>query len=216
MRLSLEKHQGTHYCVLRIHRRGCLALAAILTAGLFVLAIFIMRTDRFLTADAPPTPADAIVVLASEPHRVRRAVALFEQGYAPVVVFTDATYQNTDLACSSAALDAAAAQALGLPGATIIITEDKVTSTYDEAVAVRKLVEAHNWQTLIVVTDPFHTRRAIHTFRAIIPDATIAASAAPDAGYDPQHWWRSEEGVTAVFSEIIKMIFYWSAYGIAP
>lgn len=160
--------------------------------------------------------ADAIVVLASAPSRIRHAVSLFEQGYAPVVVFTDATYQNTDLACSSAALDVAAAQALGLPDNAAIITEDKVASTYDEAVAVRKVAEERRWQTLIIVTDPFHTRRAVHTFRTLIPGVTITASAAPDAGYDPHHWWQSEEGVTAVFSEIIKMGFYWKVYGVAP
>jgi uncharacterized SAM-binding protein YcdF (DUF218 family) len=133
-----------------------------------------------------------------------------------VVVFTDATYKDAGLACSSAPLDIDAAQALGLPGDAAVITDDEVASTYDEAVAVRALVVEHHWQTLIVVTDPFHTRRAVATFRALIPGVTITASATPDADYDPQHWWRSEEGVMAVITEMVKLVFYWITYGIAP
>ncbi|HNT74569.1 MAG TPA: YdcF family protein [Anaerolineae bacterium] len=177
---------------------------------------FTLRIDHFLILDEAPVSADAIVVLASAPSRIRHAVSLFKQGYAPVVVFTDATYHNTQLACSSAPLDTEAAQDLGLPSHAMVITQKQVTSTYDEAVAVRDLVQERHWQSLLVVTDPFHTRRANHTFRELLPDVSITTSAAPDAEYEPQHWWQSEEGVTAVFSEIIKMIFYWSVYGIAP
>ena len=138
------------------------------------------------------------------------------QGYAPVVVFTDATYKDAGLACSSAPLDVPAAQALGLPADAVVIAADEVSSTYDEAVAVRAVVDERGWQNLIVVTDPFHTRRAAATFRALIPGVTITASATPDADYDPHHWWRNEEGVMAVFSEMIKIVYYWCTYGITP
>jgi uncharacterized SAM-binding protein YcdF (DUF218 family) len=202
--------------VLRLRRGGCLALAALLCAGLLALTIFTLHIDRFLTVDDPPAPADAIVVLASNPSRIQHAVNLYAQGYAPVVVFTDATYKDAGLTCSSALLDVPAALALGLPADAVVITGDEVASTYDEAVAVRALVTEHGWQRLIVVTDPFHTRRAVATFRALIPEATVATSATPDADYDPQRWWRSEEGVMDVFSEMIKIVYYWAAYGIAP
>jgi uncharacterized SAM-binding protein YcdF (DUF218 family) len=202
--------------VLRIRRSGCLALITLLCAGLLALAIFALQIDHFLNVDEPPAPADAIVVLASNPKRIQHAVNLYTQGYAPVVVFTDAMYKDAGLACSSALLDVPAAQALGLPGDAVVIADDKVTSTYDEAVAVHALVEDHGWRRLIVVTDPFHTRRAAATFRALIPGVTITASATPDASYDPQHWWRSEEGVMAVITEIGKLVFYWITYGIAP
>lgn len=216
LHIHRENQQGARYLVLRVRRGGCLALVALLCAGVLALTLFTLRIDRFLTVDDPPSPADAIVVLASNPKRIRHAVNLYAQGYAPVVVFTDATYKDAGLTCSSALLDVPAAQALGLPADAVVITGDEVASTYDEAVAVRAVVVEHGWQSLIVVTDPFHTRRAVATFRALIPEATIAASATPDGEYDPQHWWRSEEGVMAAITEVGKLAFYWVTYGIAP
>jgi len=216
LNIHWENDRGTRYLVLRVRHSGCLALAALLCAGLLALTLFTLRIDRFLTVDDPLAPADAIVVLASNPSRIEHAVALYTEGYAPVVAFTDATYKDAGLTCSSARIDVPAAQALGLPGDAVVITGDEVASTYDEAVAVRALVTEHGWQRLIVVTDPFHTRRAVATFRALIPEATVTASATPDGEYDPQHWWRSEEGVMAVITEVGKLAFYWVTYGIAP
>ncbi len=216
LHIHWENQHSARYLVLRVRRGGCLVLAALLCVNCLALALFTLRIDRFLNVDAPPAPADAIVVLASNPKRIRHAVALYAQGYAPVVAFTDATYKDAGLACSSALLDVPAAQALGLPAESVVITGDEVASTYDEAVAVRALVAEHGWQRLIVVTDPFHTRRAVATFRALIPTVTVTASATPDGDYDPRHWWRSEEGVMAAITEVGKLAYYWIAYGIAP
>ena len=66
------------------------------------------------------------------------------------------------------------------------------------------------------MTDLFHTRRAARTFRGLLPDTTIYLSAAPDPNYDASRWWQTEEGLVAVFNEVIKLVFYWARYGIAP
>ena len=66
------------------------------------------------------------------------------------------------------------------------------------------------------MTDLFHTRRAARTFRALLPDTTIYLSAAPDPNYDASHWWQTEEGLIAVFNEVLKLAFYWVRFGIAP
>jgi hypothetical protein len=49
-----------------------------------------------------------------------------------------------------------------------------------------------------------------------LPDTTIYVSAAADPNYDPAHWWQTEEGLIAVFNEVIKLAFYWAKYGITP
>jgi len=66
------------------------------------------------------------------------------------------------------------------------------------------------------VTDLFHTRRAARTFRTLLPDTTIYLSAAPDPNVDAGRWWQTEEGLIAVFNEVIKLVFYWARYGIVP
>ena len=46
--------------------------------------------------------------------------------------------------------------------------------------------------------------------------APMHHSAAPDSNYDASRWWQTEEGLVAVFNEVIKLGFYWARYGIAP
>jgi uncharacterized SAM-binding protein YcdF (DUF218 family) len=189
-----------------------------LLAGLLALGIFTITVGHFLTAVDAFSQADAIVVLGGDGgnfFRVQHAVELFNEGYAPVVVFSGGTLKDAGIACSSAQLSLEAAQELGLPAGAAIIA-DGAQSTYDEAMNIRRLAQQHRWHSLIVVTDVFHTRRAARTFRTLLPDTTIYPSAAPDPRYDTSRWWQNEHSLVAVFTEIIKLGFYWAKYGITP
>jgi uncharacterized SAM-binding protein YcdF (DUF218 family) len=196
--------------------RGCLFAALLhLLGGLLTVVAFALAAGCFLEAADPPARADAIVILGGNVERVRRGIALYEEGFAPVVVFSGGQLKDVGLACSSAQLSLEAALELGLPeGAAVIAPEAQ--STYEEALNLRCLVAAHGWGSLIVVTDPFHTRRAGRTFRALMPETTVYVSAAPNPDHDPAHWWENERGLIAVVDETIKIAFYWAKYGIAP
>jgi len=201
------------------YKRCLFAGIALLLGGLLALGIFTITAGHFLTTDDAFSQADAIVVLGGDGgdfFRVQQGVALFNQGHAPVVVFSGGiSLKDAGIACSSAQLSLEAAQQLGLPPEATVIA-DGAQSTYDEAVNIRRLVQQHGWHRIIVVTDLFHTRRAARTFRTLLPDTTIYTSAAPDPRYDAGRWWQTEEGLVAVFSEVIKLVFYWAKYGITP
>ena len=192
---------------------------ALLLAALLALGVFTVTVGHFLTAVDAFSQADAIVAQGgdgSDFSRVRHAIRLFNEGHAPVVVFSGGiSLKDAGLACSSAQLSLEAAQELGLPDGAAIIASG-AQSTYDEAMNLGRLAQQHGWHSLIVVTDSFHTRRAARTFRALLPDATIYLSAAPDPNYDAGRWWQTEEGLVAVFNEVIKLAFYWAKYGITP
>jgi len=202
-----------------VNCKGCLLSGIVLLlGGLLALGILAIIAGHFLTAVDTFSQADAIVVLGGEESnffRVQHAVTLFNEGYAPVVVFSGGTLKDAGLACSSAQLSLEAAQKLGLPTDTTIIA-DNAASTYDEAVNLRRLAQQHHWRSLIVVTDLFHTRRAARTFRTLLPDTAIYLSAAPNPQYDAGRWWQTEEGLVAVFNEVLKLVFYWAKYGITP
>ena len=82
-------------------------------------------------------------------------------------------------------------------------------STSDIDIAIEGALDAQTyfavWRALELALENWH-----------IDEATVTASATPDGEYDPHHWWRSEEGVMAVFSEMIKIVYYWVTYDIAP
>ena len=177
-----------------------------------------LRAGHFLTSADRLAQADAIVILGGESGgypRTRHAIDLFNEGYAPLVVFSGGSFIGFGVACSSAQLSVEAAEALGLPGAAMVVSYE-AQSTYDEAVNLARLADEHAWRSLIVVTDAFHTRRAARTFRALLPGVEISMSAAPDPRFDPGRWWATEQGLVTVFNEVLKMGFYWANYGISP
>lgn len=199
-------------------KRCFLVCAALLLCSLLAAGIFAITVGHFLATDDAISQADAIVVLGGEDSsffRVQHAVELFNEGYAPVVIFSGGTLADAGLACSSAQLSLEAAQQLGLPAYATIIANG-AQSTYDEAVNIRRLVQQHDWHSLIVVTDMFHTRRAARTFRTLLLDTTVYVSAAPDPRYNANCWWQNEHSLVAVFTEVIKLVFYWAKYGITP
>lgn len=202
-----------------MNRKGCfLAGVALLLGELLLLVVFMFIVGRFLAVDEPVSEADAIVVLGGECGefpRVEYGLELYNAGYASVVVFSGGTMQSAGLACSSGHLSMEAAQQLGLPANAAVIA-DGAQSTYDEAVNLRRLTKQHGWQTLIVVTSPFHTRRAGRTFRSLLPNATIYVSSAPDPDQDAGRWWQNEDDLVTVVNEVLKLAFYWAKYGIAP
>jgi uncharacterized SAM-binding protein YcdF (DUF218 family) len=199
--------------------KGCLIVGvALLSTMLLVCGIAAMSVGKFLVLTDSLAPVDAIVVLSGDSPdfaRAQWAVRLFHQGYAPTVVFIGRSLNDVGSPCSKVQQSLEAAQRQGLPDDAAIITYGP-GSTYDEAVNLRRLVQEYNWRSLIIVTDPFHTRRAGRTFRTVLSDVTIYVSATSYSNYDSGHWWQTEDSLVAVFSEVIKLAFYWAKYGIAP
>jgi uncharacterized SAM-binding protein YcdF (DUF218 family) len=187
-----------------------------LFVGVVALAVFASTAGRLLVASDTFSHADAIIVLGGgSANRAEHAVDLYERDYAPLVVFSGGTLRSAGLACSSALLSLETAKQLGLPDEAIVIA-DEAQSTYDEAVNLRRLSGDRGWRSLIVVTDPFHTRRAARTFRTLLSEVIVYVSAAPNPNQGAVRWWQNEHGLVAVPSEVIKLVFYWCRYGIVP
>lgn len=76
-------------------------------------------------------------------------------------------------------------------------TAGLVTTTDEEARAVRALAEARGPRSLIVVTDPFHTRRARLNFRRILAGTAISVVVRPvqNSPYVSGVWWKSADGL---------------------
>ncbi len=170
----------------------------------------------WLIVDDAGETADAIVVLGGEaypPNRTIHALNLYKQRRAPVVVFTGGALPGQPPEISSARVALRYALARGLP-AEVALVVDTAQSTYDEATLVRELAAHHGWRSLIIVTDPYHTRRAVRTFRAIIPDVQVTASVAPflDTFADPLS--RGVRVWRYAAAELIKTVFYRLHYGI--
>ncbi len=179
------------------------------------IVIPLIAVPWLIVEDAGET-ADAIVVLGGEaypPNRTIHALNLYSQRRAPVVVFTGGALPGRPPETSSARVALRYALKHGLP-AEVALVADTAQSTYDEATLARDLAARHGWRSLIIVTDPYHTRRAVRTFRAIIPDVQVTASVAPflDPSSDPLS--RGVRVWRYAAAELIKIAFYRLHYGI--
>ena len=164
--------------------------------------------------------ADAIVMLSgSEVYRERAeyAAQLFKAGRAPRVVLTnDAEPGGWSQARGRTVMFVERAQGVlqdkGVPQAAIEIVPGSVTSTYDEASALREYARTRGWHTLVVVTSSYHSRRAWWTLRRVFAGSDIAVGLAtvPTGAQSPSPWtwWLHAAGWHMVAGEYVKLVYY--------
>jgi hypothetical protein len=84
------------------------------------------------------------------------------------------------------------------------------TSNFDEAHDLLVYCIKENIKHLIIVTDSFHTRRALYAFKKIFQGSNIKieAAAAFNEVNSEENWWPSDRGIAAYLLEPIKFAVY--------
>ena len=77
----------------------------------------------------------------------------------------------------------------------------------DDSNLTRMVLEAHNLHSAIVVTSPYHARRAKMTFDAAYAGSGIEVTvhSAPDSQWRKQSWWQRAETRRLTFTELQKL-----------
>ncbi len=185
---------------------------------LLLATLWFVFIDDLLIVENKPQTADAIICLGGgggDFFRTHKAVDLWQQGYAPLVVFSGGTLLSAGIECSSAQLSMQKAVELGLPENAIIML-DGSQSTRDEAVRTDSLCSANGWQHVLVVTGAFHSRRTLRTFQKLVQACRVSCVIAPNPFFDPQQWYKYENSLVSVFSETVKWGYYIVKYDIWP
>lgn len=205
-------------------KRLAIALAVAWPPAAWGAAEWLAAGAEAVCAGAEAAPADAIVVLAGSStyvERARAAAALFAEGRAPLVILTDdglrggwsGAEQRNPLFVERAAAELRRA---GVPAERIGFVGRPVSSTYDEAVALREYAEARGLRSVLVVTSAYHSRRALWTlgraFRGSGVAFTLRAVAPGEQSPRPAVWWLSGLGWKMVAGEYLKLVYYRLAY----
>ena len=128
-----------------------------------------------IRSDPVPRSADAVVALSAgmtadgfltqqSADRAIKAVELVERGVAPTLLFTREEKRDKNLRFNSAEDQLRLANLANLRS---IISTRPVKSTRDEALAVASIAKYRNWRHIVLVTSPFHSRRACKTFENV-------------------------------------------------
>jgi len=175
---------------------------------------------EYLVVDDAPRPAEVIFLLNGDYNtRPFQASQLYQQGLAPRIVIAQAEGQPAErigLVQNETEISVAVMEKMGVPADKIVVlqVEGGVTSTYDEARALRQYVRDNSIHSVLLVTSAFHTRRArwiVAKELAGLP-VSLEVSAVPYGSFDATDWWQSENGLIALNNEYIKLFYYFWKY----
>jgi uncharacterized SAM-binding protein YcdF (DUF218 family) len=180
-----------------------LAILSILYLGLRGMGAFLITGDSL-------KKADVVVPLGGGGEwRVVEAVHLIEKRYAVSLVLTEPGETTPGEGPGSRFFRSVAIEN-GLSANAIEVTEGVQRSTEDEAQAVLKLMQKHQYKSVIVVTDPFHTQRARLIFRDVFRGSGLSVRVHPvsDHWYRSSTWFLSADGWANTLREYIKLAGY--------
>ena len=104
----------------------------------------------------------------------------------------------------------------GLPAERVVMLPGRVHSTYDEALAVQTYARAQRLHSLLIVTSPYHARRALWVFNRVLATDGLSVGVDPvppgDQSPSPGTWWLSRSGWQSVAAEYPKFLYYLIAY----
>jgi uncharacterized SAM-binding protein YcdF (DUF218 family) len=188
-----------------------LAILILLIVAVLTRQTWLSAAGVVLVEHDPLTPSDVIVVLAgNSPFRAKHAEALYAQGLAPHVIISNEPLSSHGVQTTWLELRAVGLVHLAIPDDAIVPIPELSDSTYEEALHSRDIMQAHGWHSAILVTDPFHMRRATLTFRQAFGPAglTVAASPADDSKYGVDNWWTDRNAIMRVGQEYLKLGYY--------
>lgn len=195
-------------------RRTTSAVAAALLIMVVSRDIWLPFVGRFLIVADPVQLADALVPLAGDRSRVVDAAKLLKHGYARWFVITDMWIDDTSPALKYVELVKTQAAEQGVPENQIVVAPGAARTTYQEALNLRQLAKQRRWRSLIVVTSPYHCRRAQLILQEVFRDTEIDIIVRPvtDHWYSAENWWTTERGLQTTIEEYLKLALYLVGY----
>jgi len=204
----------------RVYRRartdvavGVLALAA--------LYLLIFNTNLLwwaaapLAVSSPPGAADAIVVFAGgvgesgkagggAQERIAQAVDLYKGKYAPVMILSSGyvySFQEAEV-MRALAVDQ------GVPTSAIVL-ERRAANTYQNVTFVDEILREHGWRRVLLVSSPYHMRRALLVWHKQAPEVTVLPTPVAQSQFYEHTHGATLEQVRGILQEYVAILAYW-------
>jgi len=188
-------------------KRFVVALVVTLTIfGLIGVGAF-FGTGYYLSPQDPLAKADAIVAISGgdTDARTQEAVRLFRDGWAPHIIFSGAALDTSGP--SNARAMANAAEAAGVSSKAIELDEAS-ENTRQNAAGVAAIASSDGYHSIILVTSPYHQRRAALVFaRALGTGVAIINHSSYDQTWRRSAWWVTATSRALTFAELQKVAY---------
>lgn len=163
--------------------------SAVLIGIWFALPMILTPTAQWLTRDDGQVSADVIIALGGSQRcqREHRAMELYQQGVGRKIVVS-----GIPIVWGLHTAEAARQYLMrhGVPADDIVVLPD-AWNTRREAMQFREVAEQQGWRSAVLVTAPYHSRRAAYTFERDVRGITFYVSPLPEhlSGWRPERWW---------------------------
>lgn len=197
-------------------RRVAVATAAVaVTYGLLSYTPFIWTLAEPLRVSEPPVRADAVVVFAGGVgesgragggylERVKRALELHQAGMADTLVFSSGYV----FAFREAEVMREIAIANGVQPSDIVL-ETQAANTYENVVFTRDIARARGWRRVMLVSSPYHMRRALLVWQKAAPDIEVVSTPVPVSQFYLHTTGASLDQIGGIVHEFAAIAAYW-------
>jgi uncharacterized SAM-binding protein YcdF (DUF218 family) len=199
-----EKKKSTVFSPMRTI--GVLVFLAILP---FIIYLALRALGAYLIISSEIDTANAIVVLSGgDETRLTEALRLYNQNYAHMIILTETGQKLEDTNQLYSFDMRIVLLSNGVPSGNILITNKKVSSTRDEALAVKNLMKNQQMMSAIIVTDPYHSRRAFGIFQEIFKGSGVKLMIQPaiQSWYNSRTWFLKPDGWKYTVLEYLKLL----------
>lgn len=204
----------------RVYRRTRTRAARVVIA-LAACYLLVFHTNlvwwlaRPLAVAAPPRRADAIVVFAGgvgesgkagggAQERLKRAVDLYKAGNAPNLVLSSGyvySFREAEM-MRTLAVDQ------GVPSSAIVL-EERATNTYQNVTFVDSILRDYQWKTILLVSSPYHMRRALLVWKKVAPDISVIPTPPAQSQFYDHTRGATLDQVRGIMQEYVAIVAYW-------
>jgi len=189
-----------------------IGIPLLVAAIIISISIFLQPNDLAGCGTTPSTdahcaPVDAIVAVSGGDTNARtdEAIKLYENGWAPAIIFSGAAMDKTGLS-NAAAMEIRAEQE-GVPKSNIYIDEAAET-TKENAENAQTIFMNHNIKSIILVTSGYHQERASLEFHKLTSGVIIENHPVASDQDWSMWWWTNPRGWYLAVSELFKIIVF--------
>lgn len=180
-------------------------LIFIIVLGCFGAAGF-FGLGFWLSPQSSLTKSDAIVAISGgeTTSRAEEAVRLYKEGWAPLVIFSGAAQDPTGPSNARAMEMLAISE--GIPQQAIVLDEAS-NNTTENAAGVDVILKQRSINKIILVTSPYHQRRADITFARADQNLVILNHSTIDHNWRRTKWWATAYSRSLTFAELQKTLY---------
>ncbi len=189
---------------------------------LFLLHPYLLTAyAHFFSVQNATKGADAIICLSGgRTSRTPETLRLWNQGYAPRLFVTaekpkNGEFAKLELSHLQYAQAVSKRMEFDVNWSILPSLTGGATSTFDEAEDALAMGLKEGWKRIIIVTDEFHTRRALLAFDKVFNGSGIKVEGAGAANevFDASNWWKTDYGILCFLGESVKYPIYllWDA-----